>query len=316
MTATSVSTEDTLAAVISAGRAGRAVAIVGCKGGREARGVLALMAQFATPERLEDLLAGAAGEPMLAMESSRWERLGRPGGRFPADPRALAAAVQGAVAAGVDDRRLAVEELPMAFRTCAAGVLDRPEPEEGAVDLARLANLQPAAVVCPIEVGDDAASGNGEMTLADGRCVPCVTVTDLLRHRTSRVVELERAVTVELPTQYGDFTMVGYDASIELIGVPVALVKGEVEGAEEVPLYVHRSCVFGDALYSRACDCAERIHTVLSRLGAGGRGVIVRLSAGTLEGCDPDARLDELDRTVVSRVLDELGIRSTVPMLK
>jgi 3,4-dihydroxy 2-butanone 4-phosphate synthase/GTP cyclohydrolase II len=316
MTATSVSTEDTLAAVISAGRAGCAVAVVGCRGSRRARGVLALMAQFATPGNLEALLACAAGEPMLAMESSRWERLGRPGCRFPADPEALAASIQGAVAAGVDDRRLAVEQLPIAFRTAAGGVLDRPEPEEGAVDLARLANLQPAAVVCPFEIADATALGDGEMTLPGGERVPYVSVTDLLRHRTSRVVELERAVTVDLPTRYGDFTMVGYDSSVELIGVPVALVKGEVEGGEEVPLYVHRSCLFGDALYSRACDCAERIRTVLSRLGAGGRGVIVRLSSGTLEGCDPDARLDELDRTIVSRVLAELGIRSTVPMLK
>jgi 3,4-dihydroxy-2-butanone 4-phosphate synthase len=315
MTEIGVPTASALTEALAAGRAGRPVAIVGCRGRAKARAVVTLMAQFSTPETLESLLACSGGEPMLAMESSHWERLGRPRSLPGADPHKLAASVQAAIASGLHGRRLAVNDLPIAFRTCADGVLERPEPEEGAVDLARLAGLQPAAVICPFDIGDVRVSGERTMTFPDGGRAPVVAVTDLLRYRASRVVELERAASVDLPTRYGDFTMVGYDSSVPVVGVPVALVKGEVECAEEVPLYVHRSCVYGDALYSRDCDCAERIRTVLSRLGAGGRGLVVRLSAGMLDACDADAPLDELDQMVVSRVLAEFGIRSTVPLL-
>lgn len=301
--------EGTLSRAISELRSGRVVAVVG--EGR--RALLMVAAQFVTPELLKPLLQLSDGHLMLAMDGSRWGSLRRAGTSQTADPTAMALSIQRAIRGDDDGFDPAGAELPLPFLGSPDGVLDRPEPGEAAVDLARLAGLQPAAVICRPHHEFD---GSRIPPVLGGRPVPIVTVAELLRHRLTLGVRLERAVTVNMPTRYGEFIVVGYESSVPLAAEPIALVTGEVEGIEDVPVLVHCGCVFGDVFRSRGCGCSERLRTALVRLGEIPEGVVVRLEGGAIGACDAGAHPDEFDRMVVDRVIADLGIRSTVPLLE
>ncbi len=158
------------------------------------------------------------------------------------------------------------------------GVLERAGQTEAAVDLARLAGLNPAGVICEV-MNDD-----GTMARVDdlvGYCerhgLKMITVADLIAYRRRHDKLIERVVSTRLPTGFGDFQAVGYR---ELVGAKhhVALVKGTIDGERDVLVRVHSECLTGDVFHSLRCDCGEQLESALAMIEREGRGVLLYLS--------------------------------------
>jgi 3,4-dihydroxy 2-butanone 4-phosphate synthase / GTP cyclohydrolase II len=158
------------------------------------------------------------------------------------------------------------------------GVLQRAGQTEASVDLARLAGLNPAGVVCEIMNDDGTMARVPDLV---GYCarhrLKMVTVADLIEYRRRHERLVERVVSVRLPTAYGDFTAVAFRE--RLTGKQhLALVKGEVEGSEDVLVRVHSECLTGDVFHSLRCDCGEQLDLALKRIAAEGKGVLLYLA--------------------------------------
>jgi 3,4-dihydroxy 2-butanone 4-phosphate synthase / GTP cyclohydrolase II len=158
------------------------------------------------------------------------------------------------------------------------GVLQRGGQTEAAVDLARLAGLNPAGVVCEVMNDDGTMARVPDLV---GYCerhgLKMVTVADLIEYRRRHERLVERVVSVRLPTAYGEFTAVAFRET--LTGKQhVALVKGEVAGADDVLVRVHSECLTGDVFHSLRCDCGEQLDLALQRIEAEGRGVLLYLA--------------------------------------
>jgi 3,4-dihydroxy 2-butanone 4-phosphate synthase/GTP cyclohydrolase II len=158
-----------------------------------------------------------------------------------------------------------------------AGVLARPGHTEAAVDLARLAGLFPAGVLCEI-VNDDGSMAQGEQREAFARRhhLPYITIPELVAYRRSRERLVTKAATARLPTRHGIFTTHVY-CSILDGAEHIALVKGEVSGRENVLVRVHSECVTGDVLGSLRCDCGQQLENALARIAREEAGVVLYL---------------------------------------
>ena len=155
------------------------------------------------------------------------------------------------------------------------GVLQRTGQTEAAVDLARLAGLTPAGVICEVMNED------GTMARVPDLVEYCakhgfklITVADLIEYRRRTEKLVERTTSVRLPTAYGEFTAVAFRET--LTGKHhVALVRGEVTGEQDVLVRVHSECLTGDVFHSLRCDCGEQLVQALARIGAEDRGVLL-----------------------------------------
>ena len=160
----------------------------------------------------------------------------------------------------------------------AGGVLERVGQTEAGVDLARLAGLIPAGVICEI-MNDDGTMARvadlGPYCRRHG--LKMVTVADLVAYRRRHEKLVERVVSTGLPTTAGDFVAVGYRSLVDNKH-HVALVKGEVAGAEDVLVRVHSECLTGDVFHSLRCDCGEQLECALAMIEHEGRGVLLYLS--------------------------------------
>ena len=157
------------------------------------------------------------------------------------------------------------------------GVLVRPGHTEAAADLARLAGLQPAGVLAEI-VNDNGtmASGRELEEFARRHRLPFVTIAELTAYRRQTERLVVRGPAARLPTPHGDFTAHIYRSVLD--GVEhIALVKGEVAGADNVLVRVHSECLTGDILGSLRCDCGQQLQTALARIAREGSGVVVYL---------------------------------------
>jgi len=157
-------------------------------------------------------------------------------------------------------------------------VLERTGQTEAAVDLARLAGLIPAGVICEV-MNDD-----GTMARVPDLIPYCtrhglkmITVADLIAYRRRTEKLVERVVATALPTLHGDFTAVGYRSLVD-DKHHVAMVKGEVAGEEDVLVRVHSECLTGDVFHSMRCDCGEQLEAALATIEKEGRGVLLYLS--------------------------------------
>jgi 3,4-dihydroxy 2-butanone 4-phosphate synthase/GTP cyclohydrolase II len=159
----------------------------------------------------------------------------------------------------------------------AGGVLRRAGHTEAAVDLARLAGCSPAGVICEVLDDDGGMARLPQLTaLARQHGLKMITIRDLIEHR-SRMEKLVRRVAVtRLPTEFGDFTAVAYETTVES-RVPLALVRGEVAGEAPVLVRMHSECLTGDVFQSRRCDCGLQLRKALEVIAQEGRGVIVYL---------------------------------------
>lgn len=164
------------------------------------------------------------------------------------------------------------------LRAKEGGVLVRAGHTEAAVDLARLAGLKPAGVICEILNADGSMSRTQQlMKFAKKHKLKIVTIADLIEYRRHKELLVERKASAKLPTKYGDFTIRVYEET--LTGkVHLALVKGEVRGAKQVLVRVHSSCVTGDALFSAKCDCGVQLDAAMKQIAHARKGVLVYLN--------------------------------------
>jgi 3,4-dihydroxy 2-butanone 4-phosphate synthase / GTP cyclohydrolase II len=165
---------------------------------------------------------------------------------------------------------------PLRFRE--GGVLNRAGHTEATVDLARLAGMYPAGVLCEVVSEDKQSMARlPELErLAEEHGLPLISIADLIRFRRQREKLVKRVTDARMPTEFGDFTCYVYESLLD--GEQhVAMVKGAVQGEDNVLVRVHSECLTGDALGSMRCDCGVQLQMALQAISAEGMGVVVYL---------------------------------------
>ena len=161
------------------------------------------------------------------------------------------------------------------LRAKPGGVLRRPGHTEAAVDLARLAGLRPAGVICEIVQEDGTMARLPELKIfAKEHDLALISIADLIawRRRTER--QVRRLAQAKIPTRHGEFTAHGYESVLD--GTDhVALVKGDLGAGQDVLVRVHSECLTGDVFGSRRCDCGPQLDAALSAVAQEGRGVVL-----------------------------------------
>ena len=174
-----------------------------------------------------------------------------------------------------EDFRRPGHVFPLAARK--NGVLERTGHTEAAVDLAKLAGLKGAGVICEVMKEDGHMARTEDLIkMAKEHNLKIITVKSLLEYRKANEKIIERVAEAKMPTRYGDFMMYGFVNKLN--GEHhVALVKGQINTDEAVLTRVHSECLTGDALGSRRCDCGEQYDAAMKRIAEEGQGVLVYL---------------------------------------
>lgn len=162
------------------------------------------------------------------------------------------------------------------LRARPGGVLQRAGQTEGSVDLARLAGLYPAGVICEI-MNDDGTMARVPqlMEFAKRHGMKIVTIKDLIAYRVKKESLVRRVAVTKLPTSYGgEFTAILYSNDIDRMN-HIALVKGDIGPDDEVLVRVHSECLTGDVFGSQRCDCGEQLHNAMKMIELEGKGVIL-----------------------------------------
>ncbi len=165
---------------------------------------------------------------------------------------------------------------PLRYRE--GGVLRRAGHTEAAVDMAKLAGLYPAAVICEILRDDGTMARLPDLErLSDEHGIKLITIADLIAYRRRTEKLVRKVATARFPTIFGEFTMHAFESLID--GTPyIALVMGEINPDEPILVRVHSACVTGDALFSLRCDCGMQLRLALEKIAQEGRGVLVYIS--------------------------------------
>jgi 3,4-dihydroxy 2-butanone 4-phosphate synthase / GTP cyclohydrolase II len=289
----------TIEAAIEDIRAGRMVVVVDDED-RENEGDLTIAAQFATPEAINFMATHARGLICLCLTEERADALHlRPmtdrneaplGTAFTVSVEArdgvttgISAAdrshtIQVAIHPDSSPHDLVQPGHVFPLRAKPGGVLERIGQTEAAVDLARLAGLNPSGVVCEIMNDDGTMARVPDLVpYCEQHGLKMITVADLVEYRRRHEKLVERGASVRLPTEYGEFEAVAFRE--KLTGkTHVALVKGDVEGADNVLVRVHSECLTGDVFHSLRCDCGEQLERALAQIDAEGRGVLLYMA--------------------------------------
>jgi 3,4-dihydroxy 2-butanone 4-phosphate synthase/GTP cyclohydrolase II len=160
----------------------------------------------------------------------------------------------------------------------SGGVLVRAGQTEAAVDLARIAGLYPAGVICEILNEDGTMARVPELTrFARRHRLPMITIADLIKYRMRTEALVRRVAAADLPTEYGDFRVFAYESGLDK-ETHVALVKGEIGDGENVMVRVHSRCLTGDVFHSQRCDCGSQRDTAMTRIEREGRGIFLYLN--------------------------------------
>ena len=162
------------------------------------------------------------------------------------------------------------------LRAREGGVLVRTGKTEGSGDLARLAALKPAGVICEIMKDDGTMARMPDLLVfAQDHGLKIVTIADLIKYRLNKESLVRRIVTATIPTKYGGvFTAIAYENDVDPYH-HIALVKGDLKPEDTVLVRVHSQCLTGDVFGSRRCDCEEQLHTAMAMVEKEGKGVIV-----------------------------------------
>ena len=266
---------------------------------RENEGDLILAAEHATPEKITFFVKHTSGVICMPMVGERLDQLGLPlmvldntesqrtaftisVDYRPGTSTGISAADRAATIRALIDPATRPGDLakpghifPLRYRT--GGVLKRAGHTEAAVDLARLAGLQPAGVLCEV-VRDD-----GEMArLADLEAFATehglllISIADLIRYRRQKDKLVKRVSEARIPTPYGDFTCYAYESVLNG-DQHLALVMGAVQGEQNVLVRVHSECLTGDVFGSRRCDCGWQLEAAVRRVAEEGLGAVVYL---------------------------------------
>ena len=290
---------DSVESAIADIAAGKAVVVVDNED-RENEGDLIFAAELATPELVAFMVRYTSGYICTSLQQTDCDRLGLP----PMlarnqDIRGTAYTVTvdyadgstgiSAAARAKTIRHLATPAaqpheftrpghvVPLAAKP--GGVLERDGHTEAAVDLARLAGLRPAGVLCEIvseEDPTDMARSPELRRFADTHGLSMISIEQLIEWRRHHETQLERVVETRLPTAAGEFIAVGFRNRID--GQEhVALVAGDVRGATDVLVRVHSECLTGDAFGSQRCDCGQQLDLAMRAVQEAGRGVVIYL---------------------------------------
>ncbi len=284
--------EDAIAAIA----AGRAVVVVDDED-RENEGDLIFAAQLATPELLALMVRYTSGFICVPLTEADADRLELPPMYHTnQDRRGTAYTVtvdaREGVSTGISaaDRAHTIRLLAsgttspadlarpghvVPLRARPGGVLRRPGHTEAAIDLAVLAGLRPAGVLCELVNDDGTMMRLPQLRIfAKEHDLPLVSIADLISYRRHRERQVEQVVSTRLPTEFGEFTAVGY-RSLADGREQIALVYGDLGDGRDVLVRVHSECLTGDVFASLRCDCGPQLHDALARVATEGRGVVL-----------------------------------------
>ena len=164
------------------------------------------------------------------------------------------------------------------LRARSGGVLVRAGQTEAAVDLARIAGLNPAGVICEIMNDDGTMARVPQLArFARRHGLPLITITDLIQYRMRTERLVRRVASAALPTEHGAFTLHAYESLIDN-ETHLALVRGDIGDGTAVMVRVHSRCMTGDVFHSRRCDCGAQLDAAMGRIAAEGRGVLLYLN--------------------------------------
>jgi 3,4-dihydroxy 2-butanone 4-phosphate synthase / GTP cyclohydrolase II len=277
------------------------VVIVADDRDRENEGDLVCAAQLVTPEIINFMTQHGRGLVCLALTPDRCDQLGLPqmtehnseelGTAFTisidADRRfGVSTGISAADRARTIQVALHPESHPadlrrpghvFPLRARPGGVLQRVGHTEASVDLARLAGLLPAGVICEILSEDGSMARQPQLEdLAQRFGLTFVTVADLVAYRLQTERLVHRVAEARLPTGHGEFRIIGYRNDVDS-AEHVALIFGEVAGQEDILVRMHSKCLTGDVFGSLRCDCGPQLEAAMARITREGRGVVVYL---------------------------------------
>jgi 3,4-dihydroxy 2-butanone 4-phosphate synthase/GTP cyclohydrolase II len=266
---------------------------------RENEGDLVLAAEKVTPEAINFMAREGRGLICLALTGERCDELQLPamvedntsnfGTAFTVSIEARGRTTTGISAAdramtvltAIDPRTrpsdLARPGHMFPLRAAAGGVLKRAGQTEASVDLARIAGMTPAAVLCEIMNEDGTMARVPDLSRFCARHgLAMITVADLIRHRMSNERLVQRIAAPHLPTRYGDFRLYAYRSEVTH-EEHVALVHGEIRESEPVLVRVHSQCLTGDVFGSARCDCGAQLSLAMEKIIEAGKGVLLYL---------------------------------------